>query len=90
MPVTVFDPEGLKFVVEDPHQRMGLYQQKNASRLQVAGYDPAPPPDVLEPAENPDAGEHDIVLSLMDLWEIIDVAADELGVDADPRGYLPG
>ena len=90
VPVTVFDPEGLKFVVEDPHQRMGLHEQKNAPRLQVASYDPAPPPDVLEPAQDPDAGEHDVILSLMDLGEVVDVAADELGVHPDLLRYLPG
>ena len=44
----------------------------------------------MEPAEDADAGEDDVVTPLVDMGEVVDVAADELGVRPDLLCYLSG
>jgi hypothetical protein len=57
---------------------MEIGHVEGAPGLEVAGDDTRPPLHVVEPAQDPVAGEDDVELPVEMLGQIVDVAADEI------------
>jgi len=87
VPVAVPDPQlGFVLVVENPGKGMELGDEERPAGLQVAGDDPPPSVDVVEPAQNSVARVDDVELARERVREVVDIAADEVGLDSDPLG----